>query len=252
MNDDIAPEIPAAYANRRTAISAESAALFPDHQPLGTDENGNPITRKAGTLSPNAQRAKDLAMEYAGFDPLQGLTEEKIKVARAKKYTNGPRPTIQLGDLTREFVNYVWATDPRNAAIRYGARINAGDERWPTVLPANWPPVSPVDPMKAGEDRAEWLERWEARRGQDCRYLAEAIGAHSSGTDEERLPAAVRVQKAIAAEEPTPFGRSYTQQEVDAMLASAQKPAKRARTPAQLANDAKLGAARKAKAEGQP
>jgi hypothetical protein len=140
MTSDV-PEIPPEVANRKTkCLTAETASLIGEKTFL--DDSGRESGQAKARASAAAQAAEAKARKYAGPYPLAGLTPEQIHDVRGIIYPDRDQPKMdpESGDRTPDWVNWLWAKYPWDAAKRFGG----SREVWPTKLPAVWPPARSI------------------------------------------------------------------------------------------------------------
>lgn len=150
---DTPPEILAAQAKSR-ALTPATAELIQAKEYVNDAGRLVSTVASASPRTPSelaAQKARKLAEGYMGGEPLRGLSTEEHAKMRGKAYPGAPRMDLSLGDRTLAFVNWLWATHPADAKIRYAYR-----DIWPSVLPANWPPKPSASPASAKPKAKGW------------------------------------------------------------------------------------------------
>jgi hypothetical protein len=141
------PEIPDEVARRKrvalTPVAAEEQGTVTRE---GATDYGASKSINAGLAAYNASRGSAgktqnvrKAVEKFIFDtfkgePLKGLNMAQVDEIRGRNYPKAPKMDATIGDMTPAFVNWLYANEPKDAAIRYAYR-----DILPTVLPAAWP-----------------------------------------------------------------------------------------------------------------
>lgn len=138
------PDIPAAVAAKQRkaiALTPETAEIVGEKTYM--NEAGDLIQPGGRVLRVDSvsRAAAQKAEEYAGPEPLRGLTKEQIEAIKMLDAPDLPRMDPRTGDRGEVFRNALWAKYPWYAAVRFAYRANT----WPTILPASWPAKRPAD-----------------------------------------------------------------------------------------------------------
>jgi hypothetical protein len=138
---DTPPEVLARQSTSRALTPQTAALMDPKSRPVVMGEDGKITDGYTQAVAANsaAKKARQRAEAYAGGEPVRGISEAKVAELRGKAYPGAPKLDPELGDRTPAFVNWLWATKPADAKVRYAYR-----DIWPTVLPAAWPPSAPA------------------------------------------------------------------------------------------------------------
>lgn len=141
---NVPPTIPPEVADRQRkarALTAETRELVGYDRTI--DANDTIEQNRPGVFTPEQRAVMSRAEEWAGPTPLRGLTPEQILAVREMDLPGLPQMGV-MGDRTPEYVDAIWNTYPRLAAIRYYARV--GDV-YPRKLSPNWPPKDTGESM---------------------------------------------------------------------------------------------------------
>lgn len=141
---DAPPEVIARQAKTR-ALTPQTAELInaKEYQ----DDSGKTVTigaSRATKADASARYARERAEAYAGGTPVIDIATKVVAAIKGRDYPSAPKMDIELGDRTPAFVNWLWATKPADAKVRYAYR-----DIWPTALPAMWPPTLPGKAKRA-------------------------------------------------------------------------------------------------------
>jgi hypothetical protein len=131
---DTPPEVLAAQAKSR-ALTPQTADLLGSKEFVneGGQLTGLSAAQAKGAASA-AKKARTRAEVYAGGTPIAGLSVEQVNAIKGRGYPAAPKMDKELGDRTPAFVNWLWATHPADAKVRFAYR-----DIWPTSLPNVWP-----------------------------------------------------------------------------------------------------------------
>lgn len=131
---DTPPEV-LAKQSRSRALTGETAQLLGAKDILTEDGKVSDATRRASAVNAAAKDARQRAEAFAGGSPHAGLTIAAVAEIKGQCYEAEPKMNPETGDRTEAFVNWLWATHPHHAKVRYAYR-----DVWPTALPKAWPP----------------------------------------------------------------------------------------------------------------
>ena len=138
----VEPEIPPevlARMNAKIALSQMAAeetgqpyndkpleAIKPPKKGISVTKTGK-IRKKPGRKPkgevPSVEEQVEEYQEVS--EPLKGMTKEQVEEVRGRNYPDAPKMDAMLGDWTPAFERWLWKMHPKDASIRYYARINA-------------------------------------------------------------------------------------------------------------------------------
>lgn len=133
---DIPPEVLARMSASKplSVQAAEDLGKPYTDDPLGLNKTvKTAVMRKKPGRKPGRKASKDAAIAESAevditdaaeyVDPLKGMTRDQVDAVRSKNYPGQPKMDPMLGDMTPDFQKWLWANHPKDAAIRYYARV---------------------------------------------------------------------------------------------------------------------------------
>ena len=133
---DAPPEVLARQAKSR-ALTPQTAELIGAKEYVDDAGHTQPFGQQTMTKRDEAARSARMRAEaFVGGTPHAGIDPAKVALIKGRNYPDAPAMDVELGDRTPAFVNWLFATHPEDAKIRYAYR-----DIWPTSLPAEWPPI---------------------------------------------------------------------------------------------------------------